>query len=453
MIQAFEEAQKIKSLKYFKDQHRGNGNGDKDHFIDPYFPPERSSLLEEDKITQHRETVLNDIKPDTIEWKRPKDIYEGGKFLLFEGKIETDDIRQGALQDCYFLSALAALTEFPELIHRIFESHEISEEGYYELNYFIDGEWQKVFIDDYLPVKKGTSSFCFSRTNGPELWVVLLEKAWAKVNGGYYNIILGEASDTFLCLTGSSYEALHLENEKAIDLWSKAKMADDSNYIICTATKNEEFVERKGLVKGHVYCLVAAKEKYYNSSMIQLLKLFNPWGKGSEKEWNGEWSDSSNLWDETLSQHFGRTVADDGSFFISLNDFQYFYSSLYICHLMYGARLLSFNTDPSVAMKPVYYIMDLLNDGYVSFNIFFKHWRFNRELFGTVRKFSLLVAQLDETNEVHEVDGSFATDSNDIYLLKELTKGKYIIWMQCLSPGKEKPEEFSYIQNIICKRL
>ncbi len=54
---------------------------------------------------------------------------------------------------------------------------------------------------------------------------------------------------------------------------------------MCSGTKNEEFVERKGLVKGHAYSLISSKEKYYNSNIIQLITLFNPWAK--IQKWNG----------------------------------------------------------------------------------------------------------------------------------------------------------------------
>jgi hypothetical protein len=50
---------------------------------------------------------------------------------------------------------------------------------------FIDGQWQVVIVDDYLPVKKNSENLVFAKPNGNEIWVLLLEKAWAKVNGGY----------------------------------------------------------------------------------------------------------------------------------------------------------------------------------------------------------------------------------------------------------------------------
>ncbi len=46
-----------------------------------------------------------------------------------------------------------------------------------------------MIIDDYVSVDSN-GNILFTRCHGNEIWVVLLEKAWAKINGGY-NIIIG----------------------------------------------------------------------------------------------------------------------------------------------------------------------------------------------------------------------------------------------------------------------
>ena len=109
---------------------------------------------------------------------------------------------QGGVGDCYFMSTLSAIAEFPSLIFQLFRTQEVMENGFYEIVLFIDGEWQIVFMDDYLPIKNGTEFLAFAGKyktvdKKNELCVSLLEKAWAKINGGYSNIHGGHPYEVF----------------------------------------------------------------------------------------------------------------------------------------------------------------------------------------------------------------------------------------------------------------
>jgi len=55
----------------------------------------------------------------------------------------------------------------------------------------IEGVWTIYIIDNYFPVSKETGKTIFCDSPTKNLWAVLLEKAWAKANFGYANIIKG----------------------------------------------------------------------------------------------------------------------------------------------------------------------------------------------------------------------------------------------------------------------
>ena len=78
------------------------------------------------------------------------------------------------------------------------------------MNLCINGEFKIVEIDDYFPCWKhhnGTFTSAFSRPrNESVLWVLILEKAWAKINGSYDLTIGGDTSDAISCLTGAPSE-------------------------------------------------------------------------------------------------------------------------------------------------------------------------------------------------------------------------------------------------------
>lgn len=51
-------------------------------------------------------------------------------------------------------------------------------------------------VDDFIPCKGANQGPVFTKGNGPELWVMILEKAWAKVNFSYDNIDGGFTRET-----------------------------------------------------------------------------------------------------------------------------------------------------------------------------------------------------------------------------------------------------------------
>jgi len=59
----------------------------------------------------------------------------------------------------------------------------------------------QVIIDDLIPCKG--NKVAFARSNGPELWVVLLEKMWAKLHGCFDRIAGGLEYETIRDLCGA----------------------------------------------------------------------------------------------------------------------------------------------------------------------------------------------------------------------------------------------------------
>ena len=98
--------------------------------------------------------------------------------------IEPADVMQGQLGDCWFLCAVSSLAERPALIERLFTVDKANDQGVYKVRICKGGIWREVIIDDYVPCFPSAGPI-FSRNNQNELWVILLEKAYAKLHGGY----------------------------------------------------------------------------------------------------------------------------------------------------------------------------------------------------------------------------------------------------------------------------
>lgn len=108
---------------------------------------------------------------------------------IFKDGIDPNDISQGALGDCYFLAVLSSMAEDPRDIKELFYTKEINQAGCYMMYFYLNGVRRSVIVDDYLPCKNGRLLFAKSH-GGDEVWVCLLEKAWAKLHGNY-SIVAG----------------------------------------------------------------------------------------------------------------------------------------------------------------------------------------------------------------------------------------------------------------------
>ena len=104
------DLQFFNQLSYYKNDKPLPANF-KGKFTDPNFPPNKNSLLalkpNGDPIDKDAyQKFKNGIFYSIIGWSRPEEIFNGKDYKLFDG-ITVDDIAQGELPDCYFLSAVA----------------------------------------------------------------------------------------------------------------------------------------------------------------------------------------------------------------------------------------------------------------------------------------------------------------------------------------------------------
>lgn len=97
-----------------------------------------------------------------------------------------------------------------EFIIKIFEIDKHNEYDVYAVWLNINGIWQCILLDDMFPCKiskvTGKPKLAYSRSNGPELWVILAEKAYAKAYGSYLAILGGDPMHALKDLTGAPYK-------------------------------------------------------------------------------------------------------------------------------------------------------------------------------------------------------------------------------------------------------
>uniref|UniRef100_A0A8C9UC87 Calpain 8 n=1 Tax=Serinus canaria TaxID=9135 RepID=A0A8C9UC87_SERCA len=261
------------------------------------------------------------FKTQGIIWKHPTELCANAQFII--GGATRTHVCQGELGICSTkLISIENLRKSLELsnLHNLFLSS--------FPQFWQNGEWVDVVVDDRLPTKNGKLLFVHSK-EGNDFWNVLLEKPTSRprcwLNGSYEALAEGSTVEGFEEFTGGISESYELRRapsnicqiiQKALRAGSLLGYSTD-----ITATAEIEAITSLKLVNGHAYSIIGAEEVRQPE---KLARLRNPWG---EVEWTGSWSDNGPEWnyvDTKQKQALDKQV-DDGEFWQ--------FSCLEICNL------------------------------------------------------------------------------------------------------------------------
>eukprot|EP00051_Salpingoeca_urceolata_P026064 m.475737 g.475737 ORF g.475737 m.475737 type:complete len:816 (+) comp20398_c0_seq15:196-2643(+) len=300
-------------------------------FVDLEFPPCDGSLWEPD----------SDFKNNPVlSWRRAAEVF-GDSTQLFVDGVNPGDIKQGRLGDCWLMCALASLAEHEELVYNMFtlpghvDPQRVNGAGVYDVLLYKDGEKRYVRLDDYVPCIPG-AGVVYAQNLGSELWVLLVEKAFAKLAGNYDALRGGLCWEALMDLTGCPTKTVTLAACERDEIWHMMETADVCKNIMSGSVPGEDKWSNTagqptgeiGLISGHAYSIIRARQTSHGH---RLLQLRNPWGKF---EWSGDWSDESHLWTASVVDELEATFnGDDGLFWMSLDDFCHHFTKLNICHL------------------------------------------------------------------------------------------------------------------------
>ena len=204
-------------------------------FVDPTFPANASSLGK----AASGAVVSGPGGP--IVWARPEQFLASTPRLFAAGHggpaVSPMDIMQGALGDCWFLSALSCLAERPELIRDLFVTGDAElAQGYVGVQMMVDGCPREVVVDTLFPVYEATGQPCYAKAKGDELWVMVLEKAYAKVMGQYGRMNGGEPGDALADLTGAPYYTVPAKGCADPDaLWNELLKRQAEGFLFCAS--------------------------------------------------------------------------------------------------------------------------------------------------------------------------------------------------------------------------
>lgn len=196
---------------------------------------------------------------------------------LFQNGIHFNDIVQGNLGDCYFLSSIASVAqEKPQFIEQMFIDNK---DGTFTVRFYKNNVADYVTVDRFLPVD-GSGKLVYASKGrlasdvNNELWVALAEKAYAQINESGW--ILQDGTNSYAGIDGGfmSFPIQHITklstSVRDVAFITRQELVDvvNSNKIVTAG-----FYEGgNGVVSDHAYTVTS----YTQSS--DSFSFFNPWG-------------------------------------------------------------------------------------------------------------------------------------------------------------------------------
>ena len=161
---------------------------------------------------------------------------------------------------------------------------------------------------------------------------------------------------------------------------------------------------------------------------MRLVQLRNPWG---DFEWNGDWSDASELWTQDLKDQVGWTQENDGTFFMSLDDFRRYFNRVQICKVHDEFVYSSVQVDHSAQNWSVFILRLEQDSSELYLNVSQKDQRFFPE--GHSYEYSplkFIFCSRDNDENVHFIGAKSGKGREVFHRFENLQAGEYCVYVQ-----------------------
>lgn len=331
------------------------------------------------------------VSDGEVAWYRPTEYTDDPDY--FKSTAGCGVLREGVLPDAWLLGVFAAIALHPDnLIENLFVSESLNgfkQYGVYTCRFYKNCQWVNVTTDTRVPYsvelddddERGSADTPGHLLYGGslhknEVFVPLLEKAYAKLHGSYQALALdsqgggnvsGRILEALLDCTGGTAMRLDIAEEKrhigdAADaslsaLWKRLVKYKKRKCVVTTQKRQLSFnaydLTPMGILKNRQYVVMHIKEVAVGGSsqgqqapgqvtpvtMLRFVKLKNVWGRGM---WKGEWSNDDTKWEEYMQVElalrndtaceFNRS-GSDGCFWMVWEDFIESFNELYVAHV------------------------------------------------------------------------------------------------------------------------
>lgn len=200
--------------------------------------------------------------------------------------------------------------------------------GCFCVRFYRGGQEEFVIVDDHFPAQMENNRyhwlFCRGGELGDELWSMVLEKAYAKLYGGYEFIEAGKVQYALADMIEGFPQQLDLKNDaKNLEVfWAKLLKYQKQGALLGAGSpenpQGDAATNQLGIVQGHAYAILDMQEV----DEYKLMMLRNPHGK-SGAEWRGDWCDTDPNWNQRMKNKLNYVPRDheDGIFWMDAFDF------------------------------------------------------------------------------------------------------------------------------------
>jgi len=362
--------------------------------VDYEFPPAPISLVGETPPIKSEESRFDDIT-----WRMGVSLAK-----LQPGVPLLDASNEPSMKDFVGLSGthpsevsitrsvLASLREYPGYVEALFRTTSTNEAGKYSVQLFDmwQRKWRYINVDDFMPVQTFPKEQSRHWAGGAfyPLWVMLLEKALAKLCGSYEALKQSHHGALLMALTGQTEKLQHWRKDTGWwSAWRHVLPGEDSaarwgqshspglhrrvtkirplrcilqriggtwhqcedfmvllrelhrqNTLLLAWTypgdrRDEDLPDPRddprnnGLVQGHGYSIL----DFLVEDALYLVQLRNIWGA---KTWRGAWAEDSKEWlrfPDVQRHVFRREHKSAGRFWMSWTDFCEIFDEVEVC--------------------------------------------------------------------------------------------------------------------------
>ena len=248
-----------------------------------------------DQLNAARSGVAVPVRPDPTPWG-PQNRSVGfsgvqGGDLFVDGPSHTDVVQgqNGSryLGDCWLLGSLAALAKNqPEVLENAITDNK---DGTHTVRLFHRTprgtyEPESIRVQGTVPTTADGRDAYAQRTDPTELWVPLIEKAFAARAGNYGSLHAGVPGDALSALTGRPSTTTFSRDHSATGLGEELRAGQAEGRAMVAASRADLSLARGGVVPGHAHTVLDVKDVDGQTRVVlrDTFAQYEPEGNGAK---------------------------------------------------------------------------------------------------------------------------------------------------------------------------